>query len=194
MALVPPAVAAALLEGMAGSSIAGIAAPQLAAAVAGGWCSYMLSSPVVTTADVGSLGAGVGNGVGLVVAQPALLQALLSTFVSYGIAGNHAPLLASAVSIGLCQSLLEAQILTAAAGTGVGAGKVSAITPVPAASVASMVSAFAGAGLTGTFAAGLATAIAQGFDQVLPTAQGVVEIVGAGSPYPGGGIGLGRIL
>lgn len=194
MALVPPAVAAALLAGMAGSSIAGIAAPQLAAAVAGGWCSYMVSSPVVTTADVGSLGAGVGNGVGLVIPVPSLSQAFRSSFTAYGINGNHRDLLVNALSVGLCQSLLAAQILTAAAGTGVGAGKVSGIAPVPPASVAAMLSAFAGAGLAGTFAAGLATAIAQGFDQVLPSAQGVVEIVGAGSPYPGGGVGVGRIL
>lgn len=194
MALVPPVVAAALLADMAGNSILGISAAQLAAAVSTGWCSYMLAAPVVTTSDVGSLGAGVGNGVGLIMSPGSLSQSFRSTFISHGINGNHRDLLINALSVGLCQSLLAAQILTAAAGTGVGAGKIVSVLPNPGVSIPTMVSAFAGSGLFGVFSAALASAIAQGFDQVLPTAQGQVVIVGAGSPFPGGGLGLGRFL
>jgi hypothetical protein len=194
MALVPPVVATALLAEMAGNSILGISAAQLAAAVSAGWCSYMLAAPVVTTADVGSLGAGVGNGVGLIVLPGSLSQSFRSTFTSYGINGNHRDLLINALTIGFCQSLLAAQILTAAAGTGVGAGKVVSVLPNPGVSIPTMVSAFAGSGLVGISSAALASAIAQGFDQVLPTAQGQVVIVGAGSPFPGSGFGIGKIL
>ncbi len=194
MALVPPAVAAALLANMAGNAILGVSAAQLATAISVGWCSYMLSSPVVTTADVGSLGAGVGNGVGLVVSPGALSQSLRSMFVSHGINGSHRDQLVNALASGLCQSLLVAQVLTADAGVGVGAGKVAAIAPNPAVSIPTMVSAFAGFGIVGVAAASLASAIAQGFDQVLPTAQGQTVIVGPPSPYPGTGGGLGRLL
>lgn len=194
MALVPPAVAGVLLASMAGNSILGISAVQLATAVATGWCSYMASAPVVTTADVGSLGAGIGNGIGLIVSPAQLSQSFRSSFIPYGINGNHRDPLINALSVGLCQSLLAAQILTAAAGTGVGAGKVVAIAPNPGVSVPTMVSAFARAGLVGVLSAGLAAAIAQGFDQVLPTAQGQVVIVGAASPFVGGGFGSGKIL
>lgn len=193
MALVPPVVAAAILASLGGSSILGISAAQLASAVAGGLCSYLLSAPVVTTADVGSLGAGTGTGLGLIVSPPSLFAAMRSTFSGFGINGTHSEPLIQGLSNGICQALLAAQVETVDAGTGVGVGTITAVAPVPAVSVPTMLASFAGAGLAGVSAAGLATAIAQAFDEVLPTARGQTVIVGAGSPYPGGGVGVGRI-
>ncbi len=194
MALVPPAVASALLANMAGNLILGISAAQLAAAVSTGWCSYMLSAPVVSTADVGTLGAGAGLGFAPVLSPTQLSQSFRSTFTSHGINGNHRDMLINALSVGLCQSLLAAQIVTVAAGTGVGTGSVVSVLPVPAVSIPAMIAAFAGAAIVGPSAPGLASAIAEGFDQVLPSLRCQLVIAGPPSPFPGGGSGLGKVI
>ncbi len=194
MALVPPVVATTLLANFAGNTIIGISAVQLATAISAGWCSYMLAGPVVSTADVGSLGAGAGLGFGLIMSPGSLSQSLRSAFTSHGINGSHREPLIGALSAGLCQSLLLANIVTVNAGTGIGTGKIVSVLPVPAVSIPAMISSFVGVGLVGMSAFGLATAIAQGFDQALPAAQGQVVIVGPPSPFPGGGGGLGKVF
>lgn len=194
MALVPPVVGSVLAASMSGVGILGISSAQLSAAVSVGFCSYMLSAPVVTTTSVGSLGAGVGTGVGLTVLPSSLASAMRSTFTAAGIKGPNREQIITALSVGLCQSLLAAQLLTAHAGTGVGTGVVVSVAPVPVVSVPTMTAAFVGAGLVGPAAAGLASAIALAVDQVLPQAKGQVVIAGPPSPFGGGGPGVGRII
>lgn len=194
MALIPPAVAAVLLANLAGNGILGISAAQLSVAVSTGFCSYMLAAPIVITADVGTLGAGVGVGFGLIVSPPSFSSSFHSTFTAHGINGPNKEMIINALSGALSQSLLLAQILTANAGTAIGTGTVVSVTPNPAVSIPAMITAFLGSGLLGIASINLASAIARGVDQVLPTARGQVVIAGPSSPLPGGGIGLGRLV
>lgn len=194
MALIPPAVATVLLANLAGNGILGISAAQLAVAVSTGFCSYMVAAPVVVTADVGTLGAGVGTGLGLTLSPPSLSSSFRSTFTAHGINGANREMIINALSGALSQSLLLAQILTANAGTAVGTGTVVSVTPNPLVSIPAMVASFVGSGLVGVASFNLAAAIAEGVDQVLPQARGQVVIAGPSSPLPGGGGGLGKLL
>lgn len=194
MALIPPAVAGIVLANLAGNGILGISSAQLAVAVSTGFCSYMLAAPVVTTADVGTLGAGVGTGFGLILSPTSLSSSLRSTFTAHGINGPNREMIINALSGALSQSLLLAQILTADAGCGVGTGTVVSVVPNPAVSIPSMVAAFVGSGLIGIASFNLAAAIAEGVDQVLPTARGQTVIAGPPSILPGGGVGIGKVL
>lgn len=192
MALTPGAVAGLLQASLAGASVLGTAAPQLAASIAAGFVSYVTSAPTVQTADVGTLGAGVGNGVGLIVSPGAISGPLSGFFIANGIAGVVKDAVAAAIGSALSTALASAQILTTHPGTGVGTGTVLTVIPVPGASVPAMVAAFSG--LLGTSSAAFATSVAQAVDAALPTARGVVAITGPSSPYPGGGTGVGKIL
>lgn len=194
MAVTPASVAALLQASLSGANILGQFAPQLAVAIGQGFASYITSSPVVQTADVGTLGVGAGVGFGLVVATPALQGALSATLSANGINGIYREPAALAIATALTQALATAQILSVHPGTGVGTGTVVSVIPVPASSVALMTSAFAGASLLGTSSAGFALAVAVAFDQVLPTARGQVVISGPTSPYPGAGVGTGKIV
>lgn len=194
MAILSPAVAAILRGTLSGNSIFGISSTQLALGIANGFSQYVLSTPVVTTADVGSLGAGAGVGFGLTVPLPQFVAALQATMTANGINGPMRTPLVNAVTQGLSQALLAAQIVTTHAGTAVGTGTVVGIATFPATSVPLMITGFAGAGIVGVSSAGLATAIAQAVDQILPSAKGQVVIAGPSSPLPGGGAGIGKIL
>lgn len=194
MALLPPPVTGILLANMAGQSILGISAVQMATAVSLGFCGYMVSAPVITTADVGTLGAGAGIGFGLILPPPSLASSLRSSFEAHSIQGANKDMLVAALASGVSQSLLLAQILTVNAGTALGTGKVVSVAPVPVVSIPMMIAAFVGSGLLGVASFNLASAIAQGIDQALPQAQGQVVIAGPSSPFPGGGVGLGRVV
>ncbi len=194
MATTPASVTGLLQASFAGAGVQGQYAPQLALAIGQGFASYVTSSPIVQTADVGTLGAGAGVGFGLIVAPPALQGALSAALSANGMNGVFKEPVALAIALALCQALATAQTLTVHPGTGIGTGTVVAVVPVPTSSVSLMQASFAGASLLGTSAAGFALAVAQAVDQVLPTAKGQVVISGPTSPYPGGGSGFGRIL
>lgn len=194
MALLPPAVTALVAANLAGVGVIGISQAQLSLGIGIGFAGYMVSAPVVTTADVGTLGAGAGLGFGLVLAPPALLSALQSSFTANGINGPSRQQIVTALSLAIPQALLTAQIVTADAGVGVGTGTVVSVLPVPAVSIPMMIAAFIGSGMIGTASARMATAIAQGIDQALPSGKGQTVIVGPPSIVPGGGAGIGKIL
>lgn len=194
MALLPPAVTALVAANLVGVGIVGISTAQLSLAVGNGFAGYMVSAPVVTTADVGTLGAGAGLGFGLVVPPPVLIAAFQATFTANGINGPSRQQLILGLSNALSQSLLAAQIVTADAGVGVGTGTVVSVLPVPAVSVPLMIASFLGAGLVGVASFNLAAAIAQGVDQSLGSAKGQTVIVGPPSIAPGAGVGVGRLV
>jgi hypothetical protein len=179
---------------MTGQSIFGLSCNQFSLAVANGFCSYLLSSPIVNTLDVGTAGVGAGSGLGIIIPPPIFINAFQSTFAGKGINGEMRSSLIRALAFSLSASLAFAQIITAHAGTGVGTGTIVNITPVPTMSISLMIQNFIGSGLLGVMSANLATAIAQGIDQALPSAKGQIIIVGPSSPFPGGGLGSGRIL
>jgi hypothetical protein len=193
MPVLPPAVSALVAANLAGVGILGIGAPMLSLAVGLGFSQYVLSGVLVNTIDVGSAGGGVGLGPGPVLAPPTLVGAFSATFTANGIIGVNRNQIILALSNALPQALLSGVISTVNAGVGVGTG-IATFIPNPAVSVPLMIASFTASGLIGVAAIQLATAIATGFDQALPSAVGQVVIAGAPSPFPGAGAGIGKII
>ncbi len=192
MPILPPAVTSLVQANLAGVGILGISAPMLSLAVGLGFSQYIALGVVVNTVDVGSAGAGAGVGAGAVIAPPAIAGAMRSSFTANGINGVNRDQIIAALSGALSQAMLSGVIATVNAGVGVGTGTAS-LLPNSSVSIPLMISSFTASGIVGVFASPLATAIASGFDQALPSARAQVVIAGAGSPFPGAGTGFGRV-
>ena len=190
MALSAVGVAETVGLSLVSGGILGVGGPQIAAGVGAGVCFWTQTLQAVT-ADTGSLGAGAGIlpcGIPLAL----LLEGLFSGFASTGIAGQMAPLFAQGLANGLATAFLtQATITTTHPTVGVGVGVVS--FPGPSA-VPSMLLGFEGAGITGTSAAQLATAIGLGLDIGFAAYTPAIPIVGATSGGPSGGAGTGKII
>lgn len=194
MTLLPPTVTGIVATNLAACGIIGLSTAQLALGIGTSFSLYMTSVVTVNTADVGTLGGGAGLGLGLTLAPPVLMKSLHSTFEANGISGPSKEQLITAISSAVSQALLLAQIATAHGGVGVGVGTITSVNPVPTASISMMIANFLSVGLIGLASASLATAIASGIDQALTSAKGQVIIAGPPSPFPGGGMGMGKIL
>lgn len=192
MPLVPPAMAALLAGNMGAGGIFGVSRLQLATAVSNGFCQYAISSVVVNTVDVGSAGSGTGVGSGMILAPPALVGSLTAAFEGAQIRGPLRQSLVVAIANAVSDTLKLALINTVNAGVGAGTGKAT-LTPNPATSVPLMIASFFGLALVGVSSPVLASAIAQGIDQALPSATGAVVIAGAAGPSPGTGTGVGKL-
>jgi hypothetical protein len=181
-----PVIAAALL----GKKISGTSSAAFAAAVADGLSTYVNGPLTFQVNAVGTAGAGIGtNAPGTVNVSSALLSSsLASTFAGLGISGSSSPALASALASGISQCFLLAipqiPVPTVGVGSGIGLCIPTALGPI-------MVSAFSGAGLTGTSASQLALAIGTGVDAVLATTPVTVVIAGPPSPVPAAGLAIG---
>lgn len=194
MPILPQAVTGIMTANLAANAFFGITVPQLAGAFGLGFSSYMVSGPVIQTTDTGTLGAGVGTGPGLILDPLILISSLNATFTAQGIIGAQRTQLINAVALTVSASLPTGIITTASAGVGVGAGIVTSVIPNPALSVPTMIGSFTSFGLLGVLSANLATAIALGIDQALPSSQGAVVIAGPPNIIPGAGVGIGKIL
>lgn len=192
MPLIPPAMTALLTGYMGAGGIFGVSSPQLATAVSNGFCQYAISSVVVNTVDVGAAGTGTGVGIGMVLAPPALIGSLTAAFEGAQIRGPLRQSLIVAIANAISDTLKLALINTVNAGVGAGSGKAT-LVPNPGTSVPLMVANFFGLALVGVSSPVLASAIAQGIDQALPSATGVIAIAGAAGPSPGTGTGVGKI-
>ena len=188
-----PMDSTSLIPVLSGSLVSnGIVGPnsfQLATGLATGLSEYATTGIIVESIDVGSLGAGIGSGVGVIL-DPAVFGSMNAAFISYAIVGLFGPVLATAISDGFTQAFLQAIVSTISAGVGIGSGE-AVLVPDPAVSVASFLSGFASAGLIGSSMPQLAEAVASGLDQVLPTSTSTLIIAGPPSVFPGGGTGVG---
>jgi hypothetical protein len=173
--------------------ILGVSAIQLATGLANGLAQYAGSGMTVITVDAGTLGAGVGTGVGVILPPPVLLGTLIASFAGAGILGPFQIPTCNAISLGMSMALAQAIIQTVHAGVGVGSGVVKVI-PNSGASIPTFIGAFAAAGMVGVAAVTMATAVASGLDAALPSATGVVVIAGPPNIVPGGGAGTGKLL
>lgn len=182
-----------MLGALPANGIAGISSPFLATAITNGFVQYVLTGITVRTQDVGTAGAGVGTGFSISLETPQLQQNLLSTFPPNLINGISSRPLINAIATSISSTLKFANIITAHAGVAVGSGSVSLI-PNPSVSVPTFVSNFIAATLVGTMSRNLATAIANGIDQALPTATGFVVIAGPPSPTSAVGNGIGKLI
>ena len=182
-----------LLTGYLGAGgILGVSSPLLATAISNGFIQYALSGVIVSTVDVGAAGSGTGVGTGLSLPTPALVGSLIAAFEGVQIRGIMKQSLALAVASAVADTLRLALANTVHAGVGAGTGKVT-LVPNSGVSVPLMVANFSGVSLVGVASPVLATAIAQGIDQALPSTVGVVVIAGAAGPSPGSGTGLGKL-
>jgi len=183
----------ALLTGyFSAGGILGVSSPLLATGISNGFVQYALTGVVVSTIDVGAAGSGTGVGTGFALPPPALVGTLIATFEGAQIRGVMRQPLILAIANAVSDTLRLALANTVHAGVGAGTGKVTLIAN-PAVSVPLMVSNFGAATLLGVASSVLATAVAQGIDQALPSTVGVVTIAGAAGPSPGSGTGVGKL-
>ena len=175
------------------SGVSGASASSLSIGLSNALCIYGTGSMNVTTIDAGLLGVGAGFGTGVVLPIPILVASLFSFMPANGFSGVSSPQIILGVSIGFSAVLATAIISTIHPTVGIGAGKLL-ILPNTSVSVGIFITAFAAAGMAGPMSVSLATAIASGLDAALPSAQGVVAIVGSPSIAPSGGVGFGKLL
>ncbi len=173
------------------SSNIGPSKTQLVNALANSLFIYK-SNLIVTSVNVGTLGAGVGTGFGFPI-SPTLIPTMISFFVANGLIGISSPKLALEISNGIIQAFGVSQISTISAGVGVGTG-VSSITPNSLISVPVFTSSFISSGISGIFSFQLANAIALSLDTTLPLTVSPLIIAGPPSPLPGSGGGIGTIF
>lgn len=190
MALDPISLTGIFTSSMNSNSLLGIAIPQLAGAVANGLVTYAASGITVMTVDTGLAGGGTGIGFGIVLATPVLQGALSASLAGASLLGVAVVQLSNALAAGFSQALGMANINTVHAGVGTGTG---VVTLIPTSGIAAFNGAFSGAGLVGTGANILASAIATGLDSALSSATGVVTIAGAAGTSPASGTGTGLI-
>jgi hypothetical protein len=187
------AITPILYGALTGAGIIGSLASPLSIGLANALCIYGTSSMNVTTIDVGVLGSGKGFGVGVILPVPILTSSLSTSMPAAGFLGASAPQLINGISIGYSETLATAIINTVHPNVGVGTGKLQ-VFPNTAVAINIFVTAFAAAGLSGSMAVSLATAVASGLDSSLISAQGVVAITGSPSVIPSTGVGLGKLL
>lgn len=165
---------------------------QLATGLANGTSLYANTAIIFQSVDVGTLGAGVGLGVGVIM-PPTIVPAMIGSFLGHGIIGPFSIPTATGIANGLQLSFALAIVQTVAAGVGLGAGFGFCI-PNPGASVGIFTTAFIAAGMIGPSSVQLASAVAVGLDMVLPTCTAPVVVVGPPNIIPGAGTGIGKLL
>ena len=165
---------------------------QLATGLANGTSIYANTAVQFQSVDVGTLGAGVGLGAGVVV-PPAIVPAMIGSFTANGILGPFSIPTATGIAQGMQLSFALAVIQTVAAGVGLGAG-VGFCIPNPGASAGIFFAAFQAAGMLGPSTIQLASAVSAGLDLVLPASIAPVAIVGPPNIIPGAGTGIGKLL
>ncbi len=178
-----------LTPALVGVGMIGTATPKLSSTVAQG-LSLWADTRKVQTADVGTLGAGVGL-LPLLVPAQLFVPLLIGNFVAQGIFGPLAPLYIAGLAPALSAALLPGFIKTNHPAVGLGVATASIKGP-PA--VALFLQAFEEEGMSGEGPQKLARALGLTFDQVFAPFLIPVPIVGPPSPAPSAGVGFGSIL
>lgn len=191
MPLDPATTTGIMSANMVSSGLLGPSVPQLAGAVAAGLAQYAGSGLTAVSVDTGTVGSGTGFGVGMIIAPSVFQATLQAAFTGSLIIGPTAPLFVTALSLGFSQALATAIINTSNVGVGVGTG---VVTIVPSSGAPFFTAAFTAAGMVGSGAVSMATAIGIGFDLAIPAAKGVIAIAGPAGPAPSAGAGTGKIF
>ena len=189
MPITLPGMLGTILPAITAAGMIGTAAVQLATGVASGIILWNPTIKIISV-DVGTLGAGAGTGP-VIVPPPALLAALITCMAGSGIIGTMSIPLATGLSLGIATGYAQGLVVTINTGVGVGSG-VAKFIPPPA--VPQMIAGFASAGLTGISSVQLATAIGLALPIAFAPLVTTVVIVGAASPLPGAGAGIGQIV
>ncbi len=189
MPLTPATLTGALTSNLSGVGVIGQAASQLAAAVAAG-VSLWTPQVVVTTADVGTAGAGTGT-LPCTIPQPLLLGGIQSGLSSFGNIGPLAPTIALGIANGLAAAYPSGLITTVNPSVGTGTGIAKFAGP---SAIASLISGFGSVGMTGMWMTNIASAIGMGLDIAFAGFTVPVPIVGPPSSSPSSGSGTGTIV
>ncbi len=143
------------------------------------------TSVVLTGVVTGTVGGGVVTGKVFVAPSPLPLPA---TVLAAGFAGPSAPQVATAIGLGVSNSLnaIAGYRGTATGAIGADASKVIFADPISLTSL--LVGSMASFGLTGPQAPLLASGIANGISTMLLTGVGTGVAAGAPGPSPGAGV------
>lgn len=170
----------------------GPSASQLATGLAAGLFQYMQSGVTVTSIDVGTLGVGTGVGPSITLSEGVILPAMTASLAGHGIVGPMMPFQANAISLGISASLALAIVQTLNPLVGLGAGKLQLIPNGSGGAL--FAAAFKEAGMTGSMASNMGSAVGSGLDTVIASAIGVIVIAGPPNIVPGAGIGIGKVV
>jgi hypothetical protein len=190
MPLTPVSVAAIMQPSLTAVSFIGVGTPKLAQALGIGLTTWT-PKIAVQTVDSGTLGAGKGVPIPIILAPPVLQLNLTLGFTANGILGLLAPVFITGLTTGLVQTYATALTNTAHVGVGLGAG-VATFRPPPA--FADLKRGFDAVGATGDGAVKLCRSLAQGLESTFSTLVLPQPISGPPSPAPGAGSGFGVIL
>lgn len=189
MPLTPATLTGALASNLSGAGLIGASSSQLAAAIAAG-VSMWVPQVVVTTADVGTLGSGAGL-LPCAIPQPLLLGGLQTGMSSFSNLGPFATSLALGIANGLAAAFPSGLITTTHPSVGAGTGVAKFSGP---SAIASLIAGMGTAGLVGTWAANIGSAVGLGLDIAFAGFTVPIPIVGSASPTGGSGAGFGTIV
>lgn len=163
---------------------------QLTQAIGLGVFSWAVSNPVnlvLLGANTGTLGAGMVNGKLVVPPAPPLV---IGAFTSMGIVGTMAPVLATAVSIGVSNSFTQSGMyMGPAAGVSVGADASKVVVSNPATLAGMILGSMTALGIVNPVGSPrLATALAMGISANVALGFGTGVVVPA-AVGPGPGVG-----
>jgi len=192
MPMDPGTLTPIMLLNLVSAGMIGPSTIQLATGLANGLSVYATTAIQFQSVDAGTLGAGTGLGVGIIM-PPTIVPAMIGSFLGHGIIGPFSIPTATGIANGFQMSFALAVVQTVSAGVGLGAGFGFCI-PNPGASAGIFIAAFTSAGMVGPSAAQLASACAVGLDIVLPTCVAPVVVVGPPNILPGAGTGIGKLL
>jgi hypothetical protein len=179
-----------MLPNIAAVSFVGVGTPKLAQALGIGLTTWTPKISV-TTVDSGTLGAGKGVPIPIILIPTVLQLNLYAGFTAQGILGLMAPLFITGLTNGFVQVYATALTNTAHVGVGLGAG-VATFKPPPA--FFDLKTGFDAVGATGDGATKLCRALAQALESTFSTLVLPQPIVGPPSPAPGAGKGFGSIF
>jgi hypothetical protein len=180
------------LAALIANGLVGPGTSQLATGLATGLSQYVQAGVIVTSIDIGTLGAGTGIGPSIVLNPNILIPAMTASLAGHGIIGSLMPAQANAISFGISASLALGIVQTINTGVGIGAGKLQLIPNGSGGTL--FVAGFKAAGMSGSMANNMGLAVGLALDAVILSALGVVIIVGPPNIVPGAGIGIGKIV
>lgn len=181
-----------------GGNIRGSYATPLSQAI-GTSIVLWLRTQVIQTTDTGTAGVGTGTLPVFVAApQMALLSvlqlALTTSMLGKSLKGQYVLPLVAGIADGLLAHLSYVTVSSQHPGVGVGVG-VGKFQGLSSAALDNLLRTFlVGAGINGTYAANLASAIAEAMVNFLNPVVFTIPIVGAPAPAAASGVGFGRLL
>lgn len=189
MPITPTGLQGAILGGLTGSGMLGVATPKLATGLAVGLMQWIPTVQVLTV-DTGT--AGVGVGVAILVMPPPLWQSALQTgFAMAGILGPMAPAMVTGLANGLSVGFGQGLVSTRHPSVGAGAG-VAKFIPPP--SLPSLQAGLSGQTVGGVGGSKIALAVSFALTTVFSAFTIPVAIAGPPSTSPSAGVGSGSIV